>query len=325
MSRWVVVLSYFILCHFISSDVVDKTSIAEESNRLHAMPISRSSSSISDPPFFMMEFGSEEWKLNLHEVGFDGIDPTTLDRKAFMQWLHTEVESSIYRQAHSAYYENREIVPHEIGREVDRVQVMEWLDQPHPYLNQPMELPVVWSEPELRTEKLQELKQQKLGSYTTFFNAGSRNRSHNIYLSAAAIDHKVVMPGEVFSFNQAVGSRSMRKGYLPARIIMQGKYSKGVGGGICQTSSTLFNSADQAGLRIIERAGHSKRVSYVPRHRDATVSWDGPDLKFQNQLNEPILIEASVKQGKLVISIYGPVTTNYHPRSVPSLQNKRGR
>jgi vancomycin resistance protein YoaR len=310
MSRWITMLTSFILFNFFPSDTIHG-----EPKPISAISISSTTiSDISAPPFFVLKFGDREWKLNLQDVGFDGIDPTTLDRKSFMRWLQTEVEPSFNQRAYSAHYYNRVLIPHRMGRELNRVQVMEWLDQIHEHLNQPLELPIVWLEPKLRTERLQQLRQKRLSSYATFFNASNRNRSHNIYLSAATIDHQVLMPGEVFSFNQVVGMRSVRKGYLPARVIVHGEYSEGVGGGICQTSSTLFNSVDRAGLQIIERSGHSKKVSYVPRGRDATVSWDGPDFKFRNQFNEPILIAAYATQGRLVIAIYGPMTLTYPPQ-----------
>ncbi|SEN06831.1 VanW family protein [Lihuaxuella thermophila] len=268
-------------------------------------------------PLFIVQFAGREWTLNLNDVGFDGIDPTTLDRQAFMNWFHLVVEKEVNRPPRSAYFKGRKIVPHQLGRTIDREQVTEWLDQIHDYINRPVPLPVIWTQPALSTNQVKRLKEKKLGSYTTYFNPNNRNRSHNIELSTQAIDHFILMPGEIFSFNRVVGERSIKKGYRPARIIVKGEYSEGVGGGVCQTSSTLFNSVDAAGLRIIQRVSHSKQVTYVPEHRDATVSWGGPDFKFQNQLNEPILIVATIKKGMLKISVYGPRKIHYHPRFVP--------
>lgn len=273
-------------------------------------------------PLFIVEFGEKQWTLHLNEVGFDGIDPTTLDRRAFLNWFHLMVEKEVNRLPRSAYYEQRKIIPHQLGRTIDREQVIQWLDDIHEYINHPVELPIIWTEPKLTTEKLKQLKQKVLGSYTTFFNPRNHNRSHNIKLSTEAIDHYILMPGEIFSFNKTVGRRSIEKGYRPAKIIVKGEFSEGVGGGICQTSSTLFNSVDQAGLRIIQRVSHSKRVAYVPKNRDATVSWGGPDFKFQNQLNEPVLIVATIRHGRLHILVYGPNTIHHFPRYVPPSPRK---
>ncbi|TCS94695.1 VanW family protein [Hazenella coriacea] len=287
------------------SPVVGKSNL----DHLHNSPLS---------PTLTIRFGDQQWELPLHQVGFDGIDPTTLDRQAFMTWLRLEVEKKVNRTPQSAHYKNRELVPHRLGVQVDRDQVWQWLDSIHDYLQQPVELPVIWLQPSLTTDKLKSLKQQLLGSYVTYYNPNNRNRSHNIRLSTDAIDHVVLLPGEIFSFNQVVGPRSIKKGYRPARVIVKGEFSEGIGGGICQTSSTLFNGVDQAGLHIVQRVSHSKQVTYVPKHRDATVSWGGPDFKFQNQLNEPILIVATMKNGGLKVMIYGPKTIQFKPRMIPS-------
>lgn len=87
-----------------------------------------------------------------------------------------------------------------------------------------------------------------------------------------------------------VGERISGKGYMPATVIVKGEFSEDFGGGICQVSSTLFNAVDNAGLKVVQRYSHSREVSYVPLKRDATVSWNGPDLIFKNEYNQPILI-----------------------------------
>ncbi|SFJ06871.1 VanW family protein [Thermoflavimicrobium dichotomicum] len=274
-------------------------------------------SSFSGSPYFTLHFQDQEWTLSLSDVGFDGIDPTTLDRQAFRSWLYLVVEKEVNRPPKSATFRNQQIVPHQLGRKVDRKQIENWLDHIHEYMNKRLKLPVIYTKPLLTTEKLKKLKEKKLGSYSTFFDEENKNRAHNIYLSSKAIDHHIVLPGEIFSFNKVVGVRSLERGYQVATIIVKGEYSEGIGGGICQTSSTLFNSVDQAGLKIIEQVSHSKEVAYVPKNRDATVSWGGPDFRFQNQLNEPVLIVSKVRHGKITIQIYGPKTITHVPRKVP--------
>ncbi|WP_235715677.1 VanW family protein [Alkalihalobacillus hemicellulosilyticus] len=118
------------------------------------------------------------------------------------------------------------------------------------------------------------------------------------------MNNYVVFPGETFSFNHVVGKRTIERGYLPAPIIIRGELSEGVGGGICQVSSTLYNAVDYAHMKIIERYSHSKRVPYVPPGRDATVSWYGPDFTFQNNYNQPILIRSFIYGGQLTISLF---------------------
>jgi vancomycin resistance protein YoaR len=265
----------------------------------------------------MVRFGEKEWNLDLREIGFDGIDPTTLNQDALMNQIHETIEKEVNRKPRSAYYKDRKVVPHQLGVKVDRQKIKLWFDEIHDYINRRVDLPVQWSMPTLTTNELLQLKEKELGSYTTFFNHRNVNRSHNIYLSAKAIDHHVLMPGETFSFNKVVGIRSRARGYRMAKIIVKGEYSEGVGGGICQTSSTLFNAVDMAGLEIVERNSHSRRVAYVPKNRDATVSWGGPDFKFKNSLSKPILIAANVKKGVLTIHIYAPRDARHFPREVP--------
>ncbi|CAK6478221.1 putative factor for cell wall maintenance or synthesis [Peribacillus simplex] len=141
--------------------------------------------------------------------------------------------------------------------------------------------------PKVDSEILAEIREKKIGEYRTYFNVNNKNRSNNISLAAEAINNYVVFPGEVFSFNQAVGKRSVEKGYMLARVIVKGEFSEGIGGGICQVSSTLFNAIDNAGLQTVQRYSHTRSVPYVPSGRDATVSWYGPDFSFKNKYNQP--------------------------------------
>ena len=172
--------------------------------------------------------------------------------------------------------------------------------------------------PKVDSEILASIRTRLIGHYITFFNSNNKERSHNITLAAEAINNHVVFPGETFSFNQVVGKRTATKGYQPAPIIVRGELSEGIGGGICQVSSTLFNAADRSGLKIVERYSHSKQVPYVPPGRDATVSWYGPDFTFKNKYNQPILIRAKSLHGKMVVLIYSSDEINLERRKVPS-------
>lgn len=168
------------------------------------------------------------------------------------------------------------------------------------------------------SELLAHIREKTIGSYATFYNSNNRNRSFNIALAAKSINNYVVFPGETFSFNLAVGKRTAAKGYLRASVIVRGELSEGIGGGICQVSSTLFNSVDRAGLKIVRRYSHSRSVPYVPPGRDATVSWDGPDFTFQNQYNQPILIRSNAGGGTIIVSLYSSQVIEHKPREVPS-------
>lgn len=169
---------------------------------------------------------------------------------------------------------------------------------------------------------LAHLRQKQIGYYTTYFNPRNFNRSHNIKLAAEAINNYVLLPGEIFSFNRVVGQRTKQKGYLEAPVIVQGELSEGIGGGICQVSSTLFNAVDRAGIHIVKRYSHSRKVPYVPPGRDATVSWNGPDLLFQNKYPYPVLILAKSRHGQVYISVRSFAELEYEPRDVPGASSE---
>ncbi|MBY6037714.1 VanW family protein [Fictibacillus nanhaiensis] len=181
-----------------------------------------------------------------------------------------------------------------------------------------IDVPLLKLHPRVDAELLANISTQQIGQYVTFFNPNNKSRSNNIEIAAKALDSHVVFPNETFSFNKVVGKRTLHKGYLQAPIIVRGELSEGIGGGICQVSSTLFNAVDRAGLRIVQRYSHSKRVPYVPPGRDATVSWYGPDFQFQNEYNQPILIRAKRYGGSMIVKLYSSDVINVEPRKVPN-------
>lgn len=115
----------------------------------------------------------------------------------------------------------------------------------------------------------------------------------------------ILLPGEEFSYNQTVGKRTKENGFGEAGAYLNGETVQEVGGGVCQTSSTLYNAVVLANLEVTERTNHTYISSYVPIGRDATVSWGGPDFKFKNNRDYPIKIEASYAGGKLTCKIIG--------------------
>ncbi|PLS17117.1 hypothetical protein CVD28_13770 [Bacillus sp. M6-12] len=167
-----------------------------------------------------------------------------------------------------------------------------------------IDVPLLPIHPKVDEELLAEIRVHRIGQFVSSFNPSNKNRSHNIALAAEALNNHVVFPQETFSFNKVVGKRTESKGYRKAKVIIRGEFSEGIGGGICQVSSTLFNAVDDAGMKIVERYCHTRQVPYVPFGRDATVSWYGPDFKFKNNYNQPILIMAKAQGGLMIINIY---------------------
>lgn len=215
------------------------------------------------------------------------------------------------------------IDPEQVGYRINR-RVLKEKFYEYFYGNGPYEVEVPLSVvyPRVDSELLADIRTQQIGQYVTYFNSNNKSRTHNIFLAAEAIDNHVIFPNETFSFNKVVGKRTLEKGYLRAPIIVRGELSEGVGGGICQVSSTLFNAVDRAGLKIVERYSHSRNVPYVPAGRDATVSWYGPDFRFQNQYNQPILIRAKRFGGTMIVTLYSSDVINYEPRLVPSAEKQ---
>lgn len=144
-----------------------------------------------------------------------------------------------------------------------------------------------------------------LGSFSTVYDNSNINRSSNIRLAAARLNGSALAPGETLSFNGAVGARLPERGFLPAKIIENGEYTEGVGGGVCQVSTTLYNAALLSGMEVTEFHPHSLPVSYVAPSRDAMVSGSSCDLKFKNPSAFPVYIRAQASDGVLNFKIYG--------------------
>lgn len=166
------------------------------------------------------------------------------------------------------------------------------------------------------TEKLLRDRTRRLASFSTFFDPENLPRAHNIALAAARISGTTLAPQEEFSFNRAVGERTEKNGFQIASVIFDGEFVPGVGGGVCQVSTTLFNCALRAGLKITQSRPHSLAVSYVPPSLDAMVS-SNSDFKFENPYSFPVYLLARVKDGAINFSIYGaPDGLRYVPESV---------
>ena len=144
-----------------------------------------------------------------------------------------------------------------------------------------------------------------IASYTTIFSESVTNRAANVHLAAEALDNAVVWADEEFSFNETVGPRTTAVGYRKAKIIKGDEFIDGIGGGVCQVSSTLYNAVLVAGLEVTERFPHSLPVDYVPAGKDATVSYGFIDFKFINRSDSPIIIHTECNNGKLAVSLYG--------------------
>lgn len=146
---------------------------------------------------------------------------------------------------------------------------------------------------------------EALSQFSTKFNPKDANRSANIRLAANKINGHIVYPGQTFSFNETVGPREKSYGFKEAMELVDGELVPGIGGGICQVSSTLYNAVLLADLTISERYNHSKPLGYVALGRDATVVFGALDFRFSNNTESPVMIMAEVDDDKLMVGIFG--------------------
>ena len=149
-----------------------------------------------------------------------------------------------------------------------------------------------------------ERKTRLIGEFSTSFKTSGASRSTNISLASKAVNGTVLDEGAIFSFNEAVGERSAKRGYKEANIIKDGVYVKGIGGGVCQVSTTLYNAVLRAGLTVTSVNAHTLAASYVPPSTDAMVSTSS-DLRFINDTGGKVYIETTVKDKVLTVSVYG--------------------
>ena len=145
---------------------------------------------------------------------------------------------------------------------------------------------------------------KEIARFTTSFASSGANRRHNLTLAATAIAGTVLLPEETFSFNQTVGERTGERGFKEAGVVVNGEFRKGIGGGVCQVSTTLYNAVLLAGLKVEAAAAHSIPVSYVPLSRDCTVS-SAIDFRFKNDTAHPLYVAAEVKDDNLTFVLYG--------------------
>lgn len=145
----------------------------------------------------------------------------------------------------------------------------------------------------------------RLSIYTTRYDSSNVDRSTNLMIACQKINGKVILPGETFSYNKALGERTAKAGYRNGKIYAGGEVVDGLGGGICQISSTLYNAVLEGNLEVLERRNHQFTTAYIPVGRDATVVYGVTDFRFKNTRKYPVRISASARNGIATVAIYG--------------------
>ena len=221
-------------------------------------------------------------------------DPIDIDK------IHEEV----YKEAQDAYIveDPFEVHPEVEGIDFDVEAAKEILKED----KEEYVIPLIITEPEVTLDELGDKAfPDQLATFTTRYDVSDVDRTTNLRLACQKINGTVLLAGETFSYNNVVGARTVAAGYKNAKIYEAGQVVDGLGGGICQISSTLYNAALLANLEIVERRNHQFVTSYVPAGRDATVVYGSTDFKFKNTRQYPIRIVATANAGIATISIYG--------------------
>lgn len=165
-------------------------------------------------------------------------------------------------------------------------------------------VPVIKTQPQFTQENL--LKSTtKQSEFSTNYSKSSSERKGNIQLAFSKLNGLVINPNQTFSFNDVVGERTQANGFKTAKVIQDGKFQDGIGGGVCQASTTVYNALIRAGIDVEEVHKHSLPVSYVPLAFDAMVSWGYADLKFTNTTSLPIFIKATTDQDNICVEVFG--------------------
>jgi len=167
-------------------------------------------------------------------------------------------------------------------------------------------IPVTETQPKIKTEELKQIN-GLIASYSSEYIQSNVERSYNVALAANKVNNQLIMPGEEVSFMDTLGHVSQQNGFKISKIIVNNEFQDGVGGGVCQVSSTLYNALLMSGVGITSRTNHTFPIIYIPTGRDATVANDGPDLKYKNNYDFPVFIKNYAYNGHMVSEVYGNV------------------
>ncbi len=215
-----------------------------------------------------------------------------------------KIHDEIYKEKKNAYYTENpfKIYPEVEGIDFDVNVAKEQLkEEKDEYI-----IKLTITKPEITINKIgTEAFPDVLSTFTTKYDRTNINRTTNLQLAINKINGIVILPGDEFSYNKVVGERTIAAGYKEAKVYSNGEVVDGLGGGICQISSTLYNTALLANLEITSRRNHQFVTSYLPAGRDATVVYGSQDFKFKNNRTYPIKIEASLNSGIVRISLHG--------------------
>lgn len=228
--------------------------------------------------------------------------PETLDLTQVLEKVEVPVQDAQFDKAQKHFQTDHVGISFQADQAQQVFDSLDW--------GQTQEVPLIITQPQVTVADLTpKLYQDTLGTCTTNI-AGSENRERNIQLAAQSFNGTVLMPGEEFSYNGVVGSRTAARGFLPAPAYVSGETVQEIGGGVCQGSSTIYLAALRANLKIVERYPHGYITRYVPDGMDATVYYGVKDFRFENDTPFPVKIVGSVSGRTLTVTILGTKSDN---------------
>ncbi len=262
----------------------------------------------TDTLLLAMEHELSDFKWDAPAViELENYTPENLTFDEFKKQYVREAKDAVYTNANGEHNIEPEVIGVEIDEEEARKIFEENKDSKEAY-----KIPAKITRPRITAKYLEDKYVNKImAQYSTSFAGSSEGRCQNIILAASKIDGYVLNPGEKFSYNDVVGPRTEAAGFKVAHVYVGTKVVDGIGGGICQVSSALYNAVVLADLKTVTRVNHSIPVNYVPMGRDATVSYGTIDYVFQNDKSHPVSIKATIEGTTLTVSIVGTSEMDY--------------
>lgn len=249
------------------------------------------------------------------EIPVQQKEPEPIDIEKIHKEVYTEVKDAYYTKDPFTIY------PEVQGIDFDVEAAKELLkEEKEEYV-----IKLTITKPKITIDQIgSEAFPDQLSTFTTRYDVSDKDRTTNLEIACQKINGKVVLVGDTFSYNQTLGPRTIAAGYKNGKVYAGGEVVDGIGGGICQISSTLYNTVLMANLEIVERRNHQFVTSYLPAGRDATVVYGAIDFKFKNTRKFPIRIVASAKNGIASVSMYGikedsEYTFNFNTKTVASI------
>ena len=240
---------------------------------------------------------------DIHET--ENVIEIPVETKAPQEIDIDKIHSEIYKEAKDAYYTQDPftVYPEVEGVDFDVEQAKALISAE---VKDEYVIDLIITKPNVTVDQIgTEAFPDQLSTFTTRYDASDKDRSTNLRLACEKLNGTVIMPGGTFSYNETLGPRTYAAGYKNAKVYENGQVVDGIGGGICQISSTLYNAALMSDMEIVERRNHQFVTSYVGAGRDATVVYGSTDFRFKNTRTYPVRIVASAKNGVATVSIFG--------------------